>query len=86
MGILLEFLQSGKVTLKVDLKDILSVSLQLGITLLDLERYSLITWYHDSKTVCIHPLVQMTVRDQLPENELSAWMTVVIGLYNSTFP
>ena len=85
-GILIEFLTVGASVLEDDLQQLVSSRIEMTKALLELEKFSLIKWNRQQKTIQIHRLVQMVVNDEMPDAERKSIATTIINLCNQVFP
>jgi hypothetical protein len=84
--ILIQFVQAGKGALDVAMREFVSDSFKLANALLSLEDFSLVKWSREAKSVSIHRLLQVVVKDQLPESSLSSYISSVVEMCNIAFP
>ena len=85
-GILIAFLVSGAEALEDDLRHIIVDQSEMATALLELEKFSLIKWDRPNKSITIHRLVQMVVRDEMSDEELRSTLTNIIDLCIQAFP
>jgi hypothetical protein len=85
-GILIDFLQSGAQALEKNLQQVVLNRTQLAETLLELEKFSLIKWDRQSKTISIHRLVQAVVTDEISDEESKSILNNIIDLFIHAFP
>ena len=85
-GILIEFLTVGASVLEDDLQQLVSSRIEMTKALLELEKFSLIKWNRQQKTIQIHRLVQMVVNDEMPDAERKSIATTIINLCSQVFP
>ena len=85
-GILIEFLTVGASVFEDDLRQLVSSRIEMTKALLELEKFSLIKWNRQQKTIQIHRLVQMVVNDEMPDAERKSIATTIINLCSQVFP
>ena len=85
-GILIEFLQSGVEALPDGLRQIVSNRIDMSKALIELERFSLLKWNRLTKTLLIHRLIQMVIRDEMSDADLMTLRTIIIDLCDQSFP
>jgi len=85
-GILIEFLASGAEALEDDWRHVICDQIQMAMALLELEKFSLIKWDRPNKSITIHRLVQMVVRDEMSNEESASTLTNIIDLFLEAFP
>jgi len=85
-GILIDFLRDGAKSLDDGLSKMISDSVDMATALLDLESFSLIKWDRRRRTLIIHRLVQVAVKEEMSESEQASTLTAVINLCNAAFP
>ena len=84
-GILIDFLQSGIEALPDDLRRVMSNRIDMSKALIELEKFSLIKW-NRPKTLFIHRLVQMMVKDEMSDSDSMMFGTIIINLCDQSFP
>ena len=85
-GILILFLQSGAEALENDLRDIICDQHEMATALLELEKFSLLKWDRQNKSIRIHRLVQMVVKDEMSDEESRLTVSNIIDLFIQAFP
>jgi len=85
-GILIDFLVDGASGLDDELRQIISNQVELAKVLLELEKYSLIKWDRESKSIFMHRLVQMVVNDEMSEELRQSTSDAIINLCVRAFP
>jgi hypothetical protein len=85
-GILIDFLQSGAEALQEDLQKLVSNRIDMSKALIELENFSLLKWNRLSKTLLIHRLVQTVVRDEMSDEDLMMFRTIIVNLCDRSFP
>ena len=85
-GILISFLVSGAEALENDLRHVICDQLEMATALLELEKFSLLKWDRQNKSIAIHRLVQMVVRDEMSDEESWSTRTNIIDLFVQAFP
>jgi NB-ARC domain len=71
-GVRIEFLKSGTKGMDDDLERVVSDDVEFLEALLSFETLSLIKWDRQNDTILIHRLVQAVVKDEMPNEDLSA--------------
>ena len=85
-GILIDFLQSGIKAFQDDLRQVVSSRINLSKALIELEKFSLLKWNRQDKTLLIHRLVQTVIRDEMSEEERTTICNTVIDICDESFP
>jgi hypothetical protein len=85
-GVLVEFLVNGAGALEKDLKQVVLNELEMAEALIMSEKYSLIKWDRVKNALSIHRLVQMLIKDEMLDSELTSALEVVVDLCNQSFP
>lgn len=79
-GILIDFLQCGAEVLPDDLRQVVSNRIDMSKALIELEKFSLLKWNQLTKTLLVHRLVQMAVKDEMSDADLMMFRTTIIDL------
>ena len=85
-GIVIGFLQSGAEVLENDLRQVVSNRIDMAKALIELEKFSLLKWDRLTKTLSVHRLVQMVMKDEMSDTELRTFRITVIDLCDQSFP
>jgi len=85
-GILIAFLASGAEALEDDVRHIIFDPIELATALLELEKFSLIKWDRQKKSITMHRLIQMVIRDEMPEEDSRLTIINIIDLFLLAFP
>ena len=81
-----DFLVQGKNALETDMEEILVDNLRFSEVLLCLERFSLVKWSRERRTLSIHRLVQAVVKDKIQDIHCKRWASVVVKMCNIVMP
>ena len=84
--ILIEFLLAGMEAFEDDLRSVVADEHELATVILELEKFSLIKWDRQSKSISIHRLVQTVISDKMSQDELRSACKTVIDLCIEAFP
>ena len=85
-GILIDFLEAGGEALPDELQKVVSNRIDMSKALIELETFSLIKWNRLTKTISIHRLVQMVVKDEMSDTDSLTLRTAIIDLFDQSFP
>ena len=85
-GILIDFLLSGAEVLDEDMQRVVSNQIDRAKALIELEKFSLLKWDRQNKTLLIHRLVQRVVQDEISDTDLETFSITIINLCNHSFP
>jgi len=85
-GILIDFLLSGAEVLDEDMQRVVSNQIDRAKALIELEKFSLLKWDRQNKTLLIHRLVQRVVQDEISDTDLKRFSITIINLCNQSFP
>jgi tetratricopeptide (TPR) repeat protein len=85
-GILIDFLVDGAEGLDAELQQIVSSQVEMAKVLLELEKFSLIKWNREGKSIFIHRLVQLVVNNGMTDEERDYVSNTVIDLCLRAFP
>ena len=85
-GIRVEFLQRGSSGIEHELKDLLKDDLQLDGALQLLQRFSLIKFISEPRSITIHRMVQEVIQHNMNDDTLSSWWDLVMKIFLSAFP
>ena len=85
-GTLIDFLKHGAKALVNNLQEVVLDRSKLAKTLLELEKFSLIKWDRQAKSILIHRLVQIMIRDEMSEGERTTLCNTVIDICDESFP
>jgi hypothetical protein len=69
-----------------DLANVISNGIDLSKALIELEKFSLMKWNRLTKTVLVHRLVRMVVKDEMSDADSVMLRTTVINLCGQSFP
>jgi tetratricopeptide (TPR) repeat protein len=83
---LIDFLVDGAQGLDAELQQIVSSQVEMAKILLELEKFSLIKWNREGKSIFIHRLVQLVVNDGMTDEERDSMSNAVIDLCFEAFP
>jgi hypothetical protein len=81
-----EMLLEGAADLSPLLQEIVCDPLKLDATLAELRRYSLLQRNSDAKTLSLHGLVQVVMRDHMDEAVQRRWAARAVQVINRVFP
>ena len=76
----------GSKALESDLQEVVLDRSKLAKVLLELEEFSLIKWDRQSKSVLIHRLVQVFMRDEMSEKERTSLCNTIVDICSESFP
>jgi hypothetical protein len=82
----LDFLVEGKGAFETDMEAIVENNLRLAEILLCLERFSLVKWSRERRTLSIHRLVQAVVKDKMEDLRRTLRASVVVKLCDIVMP
>ena len=82
----LDFLSEGKSAFETDMEKVLADNLKFAEVLLCLERFSLVKWSRERRTLSIHRLVQAVVKDKMDDLHRVLWASVAIKLCDIVMP
>jgi len=82
----LDFLAQGKSAFETDMEEILADALKFSEVLLCLERFSLVKWSRERRTLSIHRLVQAVVKDKIQDIHCKRWASVVVKMCDIVMP
>jgi tetratricopeptide (TPR) repeat protein len=85
-NILIDFLQSGAVIFENDLRQIILNQISMDNALIELEKFSLLKWNRLSRTILIHRLVQMVIKDEISDADSMTLRHTIINLCDQSFP
>jgi tetratricopeptide (TPR) repeat protein len=85
-GILIDFLEAGAEVLHEDMQRVVSNQIERANALLELEKFSLLKWDRQNKTLLIHRVVQRVVQDEISDTDLETLSVTIIELCDRTFP
>ena len=68
------------------MRDVVADEHELATAILELEKFSLIKWDRQSKSISIHRLVQTVISDKMSQDELRSTLKTVIDLCIEAFP
>jgi hypothetical protein len=68
------------------LRKVISTETQMKMELIKLEKFSLLKWDRRLKSITIHPLVQMAVKDEMSNADSLRFEEMVVSLCDTTFP
>ena len=85
-NISLDFLAEGKSAFETDMQEILVDNLRFAEVLLCLERFSLVKWSRERRTLSIHRLVQAVVKDKMDDRHRMRWASVVVEMCDIVMP
>ena len=85
-GILMEFLESSVHVLENGLHLVVSNPIDRAKALMELEKFSLIKWDRQAKSILIHRLVQTVIRDEMSKEELSTLCNTIADICDESFP
>ena len=85
-NILIAFLVSGAEAFEDDLRHVIRDQIDMAKALLELEKFSLIKWNRSNKSIAVHRLVQIVVRDEIANKELGSTVSNIIDLFSQAFP
>ena len=81
-----ELLSEGVADLSPQLQDCVRDPLKLNATMAELRRSSLLLRHADAKTLSLHRLVQVVIRDRMEKTMQRQWATRAIQVVNRVFP
>jgi transposase len=81
-----ELLLEGGVDLSPELQSCKQDPLKMDATIADLRRYALLQRNPDARTLSLHRLVQMVIRDRMDEAAQRRWATRAVQIVNRVFP
>ena len=84
--ILTDFLVSGARGIEDNLREVVSDMTKLAKALCELEKFSLIKWNRSAKTLSIHRLVQIVVRDEMSSEAKESLMNTIVEISYCAFP
>ena len=82
----LDFLVEGKRAFETDMEKVVEDNLTLAEILLCLERFSLVKWSRERRTLSIHRLVQAVVKDKMEDLDRILWASVVVKMCDIVMP
>jgi tetratricopeptide (TPR) repeat protein len=85
-GILIDFLQDGIEALQDNLRQVVSNRIDFSKALIELEKFSLIKWNRLTRTLLIHRLMQMVVKDEMSDAGSMTLRNTIINLCDRSFP
>lgn len=85
-NISLDFLAEGKSAFETDMQEILVDNLRFAEVLLCLERFSLVKWSRERRSLSIHRLVQGVVKDKMDDRHRMRWASVVVKMCDIVMP
>jgi tetratricopeptide (TPR) repeat protein len=85
-NISLNFLVEGKSAFETDMQEIVADDLRFAEVLLCLERFSLVKWLKERRTLMIHRLVQAVIKDKMDDRDRMFWASIVIKMCDIVLP
>ena len=85
-GILIEFLRSGAPEMDGDLRRLLSDEFEFKSVLLEFDNLSLLKWDRQRGSILLHRLVQAVVKDEMSDQSLIYFRTMINAISNRAFP
>ena len=82
-NISLDFIVEGKSALESDMEAMMEDSLKFAKALLCLERFSLVKWSREQRTLAIHRLIQAVVKDKMDGLGRKLWASIVVKMCNN---
>jgi hypothetical protein len=82
----LDFLVEGRSAFETDMEKVVEDNLTLAEVLLCLERFSLIKWSRERRTLSIHRLVQAVVKEKMEDLRRTLWASVVVKMCDVVMP
>lgn len=79
-------IEKGEAELSTHLKPLARKPLKLNAAIAELQKYSLVSRNAPAKTLDVHRLVQVVLRDAMPKNTARSWAERVVRLLNRVFP
>ena len=85
-NILIDFLQSGAAVFENDLRQVILNQINMDNALIELEKFSLLKWNRLTRTLLIHRLVQMVIKDEMSDADSMTLRITIINLCDQSFP
>ena len=85
-NILIDFLQSGAVVFENNLRQIILNQIRMYNVLIEPEKFSLLKWNRFTRTILIHRLVQMVIKDEMSDADSMTLRGTIINLCDHSFP
>jgi tetratricopeptide (TPR) repeat protein len=85
-GTMLEFLEAGADALDGDLRSMLGDLTEMAMSLLELEKSSIIKWDRGRGIIVLHRLVQVAVIDDMSPDQRDMNLSRIIRLFSRAFP